>query len=84
MPTTLFEFWNMLDKHDWTHAYSDDHRVYRAGSDMAAKLRRIAEESPKHKKLMEDFADHIWGENKPKPRKPRNRVAHKRKIALTE
>jgi len=37
----LFEL--MLQKHDWTYHYSDDHRYYTKGRDEAHKIRVMME-----------------------------------------
>ena len=37
----LFEL--MLQKHDWTYHYSDDHRYYTKGRDEAHKIRIMME-----------------------------------------
>lgn len=39
---TIEEYQLMLDNHDWYYDYSDDHRVWRKGSDSFHNLMAIA------------------------------------------
>jgi hypothetical protein len=66
---TLQDYYEELDKHDWYYQYSDDSRVYNKGQQNADRLKRISEESPKHKILWEGFCNHMfsggpWGTKK--------------------
>ena len=36
----LDELENLLSNHDWFYMYSDDHRVWRKGTDQAGEIRR--------------------------------------------
>lgn len=69
MTTSLSDYWSMLNQHDWTHAMSDDQRVFKAGSAEKKTLLRISNESPEHAKLYAAFSDYIF-QGKPKPDKP--------------
>jgi len=55
MTTELKSYYNMLKAFDWYYAYSDDHRVWKAGSDKEDQLRQISRESIEHKKLWLGF-----------------------------
>tara|TARA_B100000925_G_scaffold290670_1_gene276436 strand:- start:652 stop:834 length:183 start_codon:yes stop_codon:yes gene_type:complete len=45
----------MLKSFDWYYVYSDDHRVWKSGSDKEDQLRKISRESIEHKKLWLGF-----------------------------
>jgi len=72
----LPEFWDLLDKHDWTYMMSDDARQHRQGKEEREKLRRYAKLSPQHEELFLSFAK--WGQagipgqdpNAEKPERP--------------
>ena len=55
MTTELKSYYIMLKQHDWYFEYSDDHSVWRAGSDEQTRLREISRESIEHKKLWLGF-----------------------------
>jgi hypothetical protein len=40
---TKQEFYDLCEKHDWYHAMSDDHRVWRAGESSMDRLKREAQ-----------------------------------------
>lgn len=67
--TSLSDYYDMLQKHDWTHAMSDDQSVYRRGRDVHDQLLRISKESPKHAELYDKYYKYGWGEG-PQPQKP--------------
>lgn len=70
---TLLDFYDMLAKHDWYYAYSDDNRVYLAGERSRKELMAVAEESVEHADLYRAWNSHMftgepWGNEKtPKP-----------------
>ena len=72
----LPEFWDLLDKHDWTYMMSDDTRQHRQGKEEREKLRRYAKLIPQHEELFLSFAK--WGQasipgqdpNAEKPERP--------------
>lgn len=70
------KYYDALKNHDWHYAMSDDHRVFKAGEEARADLRKLAELSPEHKKLYDDWKAHVfsgrpWGtEKKPRPERP--------------
>ena len=71
--TTLNEFYDILNSHDWYFNYSDDHRVWTRGNRALNRIRHIAAESGQHNKLFQDFQNHHFsGEafNTPKQPKP--------------
>ena len=66
------EFYNELENHDWFYHFSDDHGAWCAGVANENRLRKIAEESPEHKKLFYDFGKHYFsGESFGKPKAPK-------------
>lgn len=58
--TSLKDFYNMLKKHDWYYAFSDDMRTYNSGESVKNKLKNITGESPEHKALYEGFENHYF------------------------
>lgn len=60
--TSLFEYYDMLEKADWTYEMSDDHSTWRRGRQEFGKLERIAKESPEHEKLYQDMKAHYWSD----------------------
>jgi hypothetical protein len=68
---TLTEFYAELERHDWYYHFSDDHSVWCAGEAESAKMRSIAEQSPAHKELYDQFCAHRFsGESFGKPKAP--------------
>ena len=58
---TLPEFWDLLDKHDWTYMMSDGMSPqYVKGKEEREELKRYAELSPEHAELFSAFAK--WGQ----------------------
>lgn len=74
--TSLYDYWLMLNGHDWYYDYSDSHAIWVRGSGQEAKLRAIARQSPEHNKMFEGFRTHMFSgstfnsEKKLKPEKP--------------
>lgn len=74
--TTLIEFYDMLEQHDWYYAFSDDHRVWKAGNANLAKIQNIVRESAEHAALYSGFHNHYFSgpawstEQSPKPERP--------------
>lgn len=73
---SLKEFYEMLEKHDWYYAWSDDVRVYDRGMLSYGRLAKVAEQSDKHRELLKAYADHMFSGKPwntvqtPKPEKP--------------
>ena len=73
---SLAEYWEMLNKHDWFHMYSDDNSVDRKGSAYMRVLTDIAGQSREHTALLigfraHEFSGEPWGtERHPQPLKP--------------
>lgn len=73
---TLAELWDLLDKHDWFHAMSDDHSVWVRGHSNEQRLRGHAHSIEGGEQLFRAFNDYVcsgraWGnEEKPKPPRP--------------
>lgn len=57
-PVNLHDYWERLNRHDWTFEYSDDSRVYRAGLAAERELARIAGQSSDHQALFKAFRMH--------------------------
>ena len=78
------EFFALCQRHDWTYQYSDDHSVWRRGSDAAAKLRSEAEGDPVKTAMLHDYSAyalfHGDGERPTKPNVLDYIVADARKI----
>lgn len=53
--TTLNEYYDELEQHDWFFEYSDDNRVWRAGVNNRNKLIEMSKESEEHKTLYDGF-----------------------------
>lgn len=70
---TLFDFYKMLESHDWTYQYSDDHRYWKKGSDEARQIDHVLEmqgsDKNEYRELYNAYADYIWREG-PKPTCP--------------
>jgi hypothetical protein len=72
----LTEFYDMIDRFDWSYMMSDDHRVWEQGSAQESKLLSIAKQSPEHQALWDGFKKHWWSgpymgtERAPKPERP--------------
>lgn len=71
----LQDYWNRLNRHDWTFEFSDDPGVYRAGLAAERELLRLSEQSSEHAALYKAFRKHYLadvGERHlhPKPEKP--------------
>jgi len=71
---SLNEFYKMLESHDWFYDYSDDHRVWRSGSQSMGAIRGAVETGPKeYKELFDAYVKYVNrkdGENIEKPIKP--------------
>lgn len=52
---TLPEYFDQLAAHDWFYEYSDDHKVFTAGSNNNQRLLVIARQSEKHRRLYESY-----------------------------
>ena len=65
---SLEDFYNLLAGHDWWHEMSDDHNVWKRGSANLARLNSIAAQSPDHKDLMHQYADHVFNRGQKPPR----------------
>jgi hypothetical protein len=76
MQTPLSRYWDLLNAHDWTYSFSDDHSVCERGHKQYEKLQAIAKESPAHAELYRQFYEHElqgppWGTVQgPRPIRP--------------
>lgn len=71
---SLNEFYKWLEAHDWFYDYSDDHSVWRKGSQSMGAIRGAVETGPaEYKKLFDAYEKYVnrkEGENIDKPVKP--------------
>lgn len=74
--TSLTDFYDILSRHDWHFAMSDDGRVYRRGQESLDRIRKIIAESPHHKALYDAWHEYVFSgkpwntEKAPKPMRP--------------
>lgn len=45
---SLDDYKQLLSRHDWYYAYSDDHRVWKAGNESQQRIEALALLSPEH------------------------------------
>lgn len=62
------EFYAMLEQHDWFYGYSDDHRVWTAGSEANRKLQAIVQENPLLSRMYSDYAKCVHNPDLSKPK----------------
>lgn len=73
---SLPKYWEMLCQFDWFYDFSDDLNTWERGKRDHEKIEAIANQSPEHKKLFEDFKKHMssgpaYGtERLPRPERP--------------
>lgn len=74
--TSLLDYYDLLDSHDWYYHFSDDMKVYDKGEREEIQLDDIATQSPEHEKLYKGFQEHMFSgkpfnkELKSKPERP--------------
>ena len=66
---SLQEFYDMLEKHDWYHMFSDSNSVDQKGKAERSKLNQIAQQSLEHEKLLEEYHQSVWNRT-PVPTRP--------------
>ena len=54
------DYMDKLRKHDWYYEYSDDHGVWRRGSDERDQLRRLQEEIDSGYKVWNQYAPDMF------------------------
>lgn len=70
------EFYDKCASHDWYHAYSDDHNVWRRGEAAEHELRKIAATDERLQSIFDQWRDHMFtgeaygSERAPKPERP--------------
>jgi len=62
------EFYSMLEEHDWFYGYSDDHRVWTAGSEANRKLQAIIQEDSLLTRMYSDYAKCVHNPDLSKPK----------------
>lgn len=67
---TIEEFYKLLETHDWSYQYSDDHSVWRRGRQRGEQLLRLAETNDTFKQLWEDFRAWALASPRDRPEKP--------------
>ena len=60
------QFFKEASQHDWFYDYSDDHRVWREGSDNQQRLYNIAEGNETKMQIMSAFRSYVRG-NRERP-----------------
>ena len=55
------QFFNEASRHDWFYDYSDDHRVWTAGSDNQKRLYELARDNVTKEKIMSEFRAYTLG-----------------------
>lgn len=83
---SLSDYYDELDKLDWTYEMSDDHFVWRRGATAMGNAQMHARVSEEHRKLFDAFKAHKWsgwkrnpdgspnyeaGREVPKPERPK-------------
>lgn len=75
--TSLVEYYEMLEKHDWYYMFSDDSTVYNKGHAARNSLNSIAAKGgQEYVDLLRAFSEHMFSgepwknERAPKPEKP--------------
>ena len=53
---SLFEFYRLLQRHDWSYNYSDDHRVWQKGMDEANMIQHILKGNSRDEKYRNLYA----------------------------
>lgn len=51
------EYFSLLNAHDWTYSYSDDHSIWRRGENNDKKLRMLHHNNKEFKELYTKFHD---------------------------
>lgn len=69
--TTLNEFYDMLQKHDWFHEMNDTYKDTMAGRKELKVIERVSLQSKEHEELYDSYHDYIFGVNIPKPKRPK-------------
>lgn len=64
---SLSDYYDELERLDWTYEMSDDHSVWRRGREAMGKAQAHAAQSEEHNKLFEAFRAHKWSNWKRKP-----------------
>lgn len=57
---SLSDYYDELERLDWTYEMSDDQSVWRRGSAAMGKAQAQAKQSAEHQKLYDDYKAHIW------------------------
>jgi hypothetical protein len=71
---TLSEFYDMLEHHDWTFQYSDDHRYWRRGQQQLGEIQAAIDAGGReYNDLFKQWDAYAWREKDsavPKPIRP--------------
>lgn len=54
------EFFDLLERHDWYYNYSDDHRVWKKGSEASKRLQAIIQENDLWTRMYLAYSDYIF------------------------
>ena len=62
----LKQYWHRLERHDWFYEYSDDHSVWKRGSDYERELMYDARKGKRAESLFEAYRAYMMrGKEKP-------------------
>ena len=64
------EFHALCAAHDWYYSYSDDHSVWRRGSERAGELARAMTKRPDLRAIYEGFIAHVNDPSVARPETP--------------
>jgi len=76
------EYLKLLKSHDWTYEYSDDHRVWKRGSEQASKIRALGDKVDPDRELYKKhspFYDDVKDESQYTPTRDKEDYLEKRK-----
>ena len=62
----LFEFYRLLQRHDWSYNFSDDHKVWQKGRDEANMIQHILDGNKRDEKfrnLYDQYHNWFWDTN---------------------
>jgi hypothetical protein len=69
---SINDFYNKLEKHDWTYNFSDSPSTYAIGSAQNDEIQKIIKQGgSEYKKLYEDYAKYELGRSNIKPERPK-------------
>lgn len=64
---TRQEFFDKVNRHDWFYEYSDDHRVWREGSNSFDTIRNAMKENAEFRAIYDEFTAYYNKERETRP-----------------